>query len=90
MFYAPWCGHCTKMKPDFSKAAQIVADGKYGILAAVDSTKNPESQEKYKIDGFPKLKYFENGVFKRDYKGARTTDDLVAFVKSSGLVKDEF
>lgn len=91
MFYAPWCGHCTRMKGDYSKAAQIVVEGKFGLLAAMDSTTNPKTQSKFEVKGFPTLKYFEYGVFKTKYEGTRTSDDLVTFIKNSGApVKDEF
>jgi len=38
-FYAPWCGHCKKMKPAFTAAAErLKNDGFTGKLAAVDAT----------------------------------------------------
>jgi thioredoxin-like negative regulator of GroEL len=41
MFYAPWCGHCKRMKPAYSSAAtSLKASGTPGVLAAVDCTKN--------------------------------------------------
>ena len=40
MFYAPWCGHCKRAKPDYATAAKSVNAGKIGKLAAIDCTLN--------------------------------------------------
>ena len=43
MFYAPWCGHCKKMKPQFNTAAEaLTKKGVTGKLAAVDCTTESE------------------------------------------------
>ena len=69
MFYAPWCGHCKRMKPELAAAATKVK-GRY-VLAGMD-VDTPESfgvREQYNITGFPTLLYFENGMKKYDYAG---------------------
>lgn len=59
MFYAPWCGYCKQMKPDYSAAATELK--KTHILAAIDVNRPENSviRKQYNISGFPTLLYFE-------------------------------
>lgn len=81
MFYAPWCGHCRKMKPEYTAAAtDLNAAGYSKCLAMVDCTVNPEITEQFNIDGFPTIKLFKNGKFIQDYTGKRTVEEIKKFV----------
>ncbi|VEN40613.1 unnamed protein product [Callosobruchus maculatus] len=81
MFYAPWCGHCKRMKPHYIEAAKDLASQGYEqCMAMVDCTENPEVTEEYDISGFPTVKLFKNGKFVADYKGKRTPEDIKSFV----------
>ncbi|XP_033625097.1 protein disulfide-isomerase A5-like [Asterias rubens] len=82
MFFAPWCGHCKKMKPAYSEAATVLKEGgSSGVIAAVDATVHKATAAKYDIRGYPMLKYFKNGVA-RDYVAGRSTDELVQFMQN--------
>ncbi|KAF7266973.1 hypothetical protein GWI33_019754 [Rhynchophorus ferrugineus] len=90
MFYAPWCGHCKRMKPDYMAAAkQLQSEGIEKCMAMVDCTENPELAEEYGIQGFPTIKLFKNGKFVTDYDGKRTIEDIKLFVKKYYRKKDE-
>uniref|UniRef100_A0A0N5BTH5 Protein disulfide-isomerase n=1 Tax=Strongyloides papillosus TaxID=174720 RepID=A0A0N5BTH5_STREA len=71
-FYAPWCGHCKKMAPDYAKAAKHL---KFP-LAKVDATVEKALGEKYNIQGYPTIKLFKNGEI-IDYTGARDVASIV-------------
>uniref|UniRef100_A0A3P9IAE1 Protein disulfide-isomerase n=2 Tax=Oryzias latipes TaxID=8090 RepID=A0A3P9IAE1_ORYLA len=73
-FYAPWCGHCKKLAPEFEKAAKKLK----GIvkLAKVDCTANSETCGRFGVTGYPTLKIFRYGKDSASYDGPRTADGI--------------
>jgi len=79
-FYAPWCGHCKRLAPEFSKAAIELANANPPVvLAKIDCTAQKKTCEKIGVHGYPTLKIVRGqseGEFK-DYKGPRTAEGIV-------------
>ena len=78
-FFAPWCGHCKNLAPEYEKAARALK----GIfkVGAVDADKEKELAGKYGIQGFPTIKFF--GITKtniQDYQGQRNAQSIINFM----------
>lgn len=69
-FYAPWCGHCQALAPEYAAAATELK-GEEVVLAKVDATEEEELAQKYEVQGFPTVYFFVDGVHK-PYSGQRT------------------
>jgi len=80
-FYAPWCGHCKALAPEYEVAAKQLEGKNAGALAKVDCTVERELCEQYEVQGFPTLKLFRNdGSTPSDYDSARKADAIVKFM----------
>ena len=84
-FYAPWCGHCKELAPEYEKMAKDVKEKKKNfIIAKLDATANPKAASKFGVRGYPTLKLFINGS-PLDYDGDRKADPILAFIEKKVL-----
>ena len=51
MIYAPWCGHCSSMKPELEAAARETDENT--IFVKIDGDAHPEVAKQLQVNGFP-------------------------------------
>ncbi|XP_009365136.1 protein disulfide isomerase-like 2-3 [Pyrus x bretschneideri] len=77
-FFAPWCGHCKKLAPEWKKAAKNL-QGKVK-LGHVDCDAEKSLMSKFNVQGFPTILVF--GADKESplpYEGARSASAIESF-----------
>ncbi|KAJ8557091.1 hypothetical protein K7X08_002716 [Anisodus acutangulus] len=78
-FYAPWCGHCQALAPEYAAAAtELKAESV--MLAKVDATEEAELAQKYDVQGYPTVFFFIDGVH-RPYNAERNKDAIISWIK---------
>nr|CAG4649231.1 EOG090X0438 [Scapholeberis mucronata]SVE93541.1 EOG090X0438 [Scapholeberis mucronata] len=84
MFYAPWCGHCKRLKPEFEKAASLLKSNDPPVtLAKVDCTEGGKSTcNRFSVQGYPTLKIFKNGEVSSEYNGPRESAGIAKFMRA--------
>jgi len=80
-FWAPWCGPCRAMAPEFSRAAQVLAP--HVRLAKIDTQSHPDAAIRYQIRGIPAFILFHKGREVKRFSGARPAADLIALVQAA-------
>ncbi len=84
MFYAPWCGHCKRLKPEFEKAAKdLKANDPPVALVKVDCTEaGKDTCGRFEVRGYPTLKIFRSGELSQDYNGPREAAGITKYMKA--------
>jgi thioredoxin 2 len=78
-YWAPWCGPCRMMAPDYAKAAQALAGRvRFGKVNTEDF---PQVSQRLGIRGIPLLIMWKGGREVARLAGARPAGDIVAFVQ---------
>ncbi len=78
-YWAPWCGPCRAMAPEFVKAAKALAGR--ARLAKLNTEDNPAISARARIQGIPALVLYRSGREVARLAGARPAGEIVAFVQ---------
>ncbi len=78
-YWAPWCGPCRMMAPEFAKAAKTLAPSVR--LAKLNTEDHPEVSARVGIRGIPALVLYAKGREVARLAGARPSADITAFVR---------
>ena len=79
-YWAPWCGPCRMMAPEFAKAAQALKGR--ARLMKLNTEDFPAISQRAGIRGIPALILYRRGREVARLAGARPAADIVGFVDS--------
>ena len=80
-FWAPWCGPCRMMAPQFTQAASLLEPSVRLLKVNTENEKMLASQ--FGIRSIPTLKLFYRGKEIANQAGAMNANDLVRWVQSA-------
>ncbi|KAF0932180.1 hypothetical protein E2562_008711 [Oryza meyeriana var. granulata] len=84
-FYAPWCGHCRQLAPEYEEAASVLhAHDPPIVLAKVDASadRNRDLAGKHDVQGYPTIRILRGrGANSQDYTGPRDAAGIVEYLK---------
>merc|ERR1712039_842884 len=91
--YAPWCGHCKKLDPEYLKLAKKVKKEELTdllMIAKIDGTANDSPIDSIEWSCFPTIYYVKAGSTETmTYDGERTAKGLWKYIKKHATKAQE-
>lgn len=81
-YWAPWCGPCRMMAPNFAAAAERMRG--QARFAKINTQDFPQVAERLRIQGIPLLILWRNGREVARLPGLRPTEEILAFLQNHG------
>ncbi|HRO15872.1 MAG TPA: thioredoxin domain-containing protein [Paracoccus sp. (in: a-proteobacteria)] len=81
-YWAPWCGPCRMMAPEFEKAASLLQG--QARLAKIDTQSHPDATVRWNIRGIPAFILFRDGREAARLSGARPAAQLADWARQAG------
>ena len=78
-FWAPWCGPCRMMAPEFEKTATMLQGT--ARLAKIDTQSHPDATVRFNIQGIPAFILFRDGGERARLAGARPAGQLADWTR---------
>ena len=78
-YWAPWCGPCRMMAPEFAKAAEAMKGR--ARFAKIDTQDHPAVSQRLGIRGIPLLILWKRGREVARLPGARPAAEIAEFVR---------
>lgn len=80
-FWAPWCGPCQMMAPEFAKAAAQAAGE--ALFVKVNTDEQPQIAGQFRIQGIPAFALIRDGKLTAQTSGFQPAARLLAWIRQS-------
>jgi thioredoxin 2 len=84
-FWAPWCGPCKMVAPEFRKVARETA-GQF-VLAKVNTEEVPSLAARFRVTAIPTMVLFENGLEVARQAGAMPAPAIRTFIEQAQVTR---